>query len=356
MMFTEDYISEHDEELMFKFVLLGDAEVGKTSFVRRILGHRFRSVYHKTIGVDISHLERELPDGRNILITLWDLAGDEHFRRMRQFFFQGTTGVFLVIDVTKEFDYESLMSWFVDIDDGMASKINIALIGNKIDLDDDRIITSDFVKGTEMILQDQVSAAASITSFEVSAKNGKGCSQALDWMIGRAIQQIKLREEIINKVFADNNVLAAMFKLTEYGPDIMYHDFDSLPYDLDVNTFLMNMTVSLVSAIGQGHNYSEGIFDLPSGKLKGYRSCVFSFRMSDYQAKDVRLKWGFFQFVLFVPEDSYKYFEPFSKIESCLRDFITEIKKIENLSLLVFKEMKLIALEEFAKLVEPSKF
>lgn len=335
---------------MFKFVLLGDAGVGKTSIARRILGKRFRKVYHKTIGVDISHVEKEVRN-RNIVLTLWDLAGDSQFRKMRQFFFQGTTGVLLVLDVTKELDYESLMSWFKDIDAGMASKINIALIANKIDLKSDRIIPPEFVEGTEMILGDQVTAAA-ITSFEVSAKTGEGCHEALDWLLSKAVGQVENEDTIRETVFAHDHVMSAMFKLTEMGPDVMYQDFETLPDGTNPEVFLMNMSVSLISAIGQGHSYSQGVFDLPSGKLADYRSFVYSFRMSDPEALDPRLKWGFFQLVIFIPEASYQYYQPFSKVEEALDKFVAQIPSIQHLTNVMFNEMKLLALEEFARLVE----
>ena len=47
-----------------KIVLIGDAKVGKTTFVRLLLGNAFRNVYTATLGVEVFPIRR----GNNVII------------------------------------------------------------------------------------------------------------------------------------------------------------------------------------------------------------------------------------------------------------------------------------------------
>ncbi len=341
--------SEVEPSVVFKIVLLGDAMVGKTSFARRIIKKRFRPRYHKTIGVDISHINYTMPDGTKAVITLWDLSGDEQFSSLRSVFFTGTTGVLMVIDVTKDLNYDSLSSWFTDIDKNMASKINIALIANKVDLKEHRVVGQEFIEGTAMILEDQVTARK-VKAFETSAKTGYGCKEAMDWLIGECIRQVDQTNILRRRVFDPANVPSVLFKMTEIGPNAEYRDFDTLSGVEDVESYLLNLGVALSTAIGQGHTYNEGIYSLPGGNLNGTQLFVYSFRLPDHQAVDRRLSIGLFIYVLLIPVEYCPYFEPFSKVEGYIAPRFKELGDASNLTPEALARIKLELLEEFEDL------
>ncbi|MGD8605628.1 MAG: Rab family GTPase, partial [Anaerolineales bacterium] len=63
---------------VLKVVIVGDANVGKTSLLRRYCEGKFESSRVATIGVDFQTKVVDLPDGQ-VKLSIWDMAGQEHF-------------------------------------------------------------------------------------------------------------------------------------------------------------------------------------------------------------------------------------------------------------------------------------
>ena len=61
-----------------KFIILGEAGVGKTNLVHRFAKGEFISQYAMTLGMDflIANVEE---DGKTFKLELWDTAGSEKF-------------------------------------------------------------------------------------------------------------------------------------------------------------------------------------------------------------------------------------------------------------------------------------
>ncbi len=65
--------------LKLKFVLLGDAAVGKSSIANRIAGEQVDSTPVPTVGVEFKVKYTQF-NGNNIMVQIWDTAGLERFR------------------------------------------------------------------------------------------------------------------------------------------------------------------------------------------------------------------------------------------------------------------------------------
>ena len=83
----------------FKILLLGDAAVGKTALVNRFVSAKFIKDYVLTIGMEPYSKYAKIGK-TNICYSLWDIAGQEKFKAMRQIFFQGARGSIIVFDLT----------------------------------------------------------------------------------------------------------------------------------------------------------------------------------------------------------------------------------------------------------------
>lgn len=117
----------------YKIVLAGDEGVGKTSLINRFVTGYFTGDYKATIGVKI-YIKQLIVDNYEVLLQIWDVAGQTSFRKFRQRFFNGTQGAFLVFDLTLPKTLDNLRaSWIEDIQD-VAGEIPLILIGNKVDL------------------------------------------------------------------------------------------------------------------------------------------------------------------------------------------------------------------------------
>ena len=123
---------EYKYDFKFKLVVIGDGEVGKSSLIQKYTSGSFNTEYIKTIGAQFSRYERVVDNIRSKLF-LWDIAGQKEFSFMRQTFYNGTSGVIIVFDLSKPETLDSVLEWYNDVSKycGMLPTI---VFGNKSDL------------------------------------------------------------------------------------------------------------------------------------------------------------------------------------------------------------------------------
>ncbi|NDJ79184.1 MAG: GTP-binding protein [Chloroflexi bacterium] len=120
------------ESPIYKVVLVGDGNVGKTSLVRRFCEGKFEDSRILTIGVDFQIKAVQLGE-REVRLSIWDVAGQDRFRTFRDQFYSGTLAVALVYDVTAPATFFNLPRWREEV---MASAPGapMVVICNKLDL------------------------------------------------------------------------------------------------------------------------------------------------------------------------------------------------------------------------------
>lgn len=62
----------------FKCVLIGDAKVGKTTFLKKLLTEEYNSEYKPTLGLEVHPLNFRTTGGE-IIFNIWDTAGKKKF-------------------------------------------------------------------------------------------------------------------------------------------------------------------------------------------------------------------------------------------------------------------------------------
>ncbi len=117
----------------YKVVVAGDANVGKTSLIRRYCEGMFEQSRVMTIGVDFQTKDVTV-DGREVRLSIWDVAGQERFGSFRETFYRGARSVALVYDVTVPESFENLARWREEIC-RIVPDVPMALIANKADLE-----------------------------------------------------------------------------------------------------------------------------------------------------------------------------------------------------------------------------
>ena len=153
------------KDLVFKILLLGDATVGKTCFLMRYSDDVFIESYLNTIGSDYKLKIVKLDNGKTIKVQLWDTAGQDKYRTIAKNYFKGSHGILLLYDVTSQTSFDNIRGWITDIKDEADENVIVFLLGNKIDLVEERKITKE--KGEELAKE------FNIPFFEVSAKSGE---------------------------------------------------------------------------------------------------------------------------------------------------------------------------------------
>ena len=134
-------------DIVYKFLLLGESTVGKTSIIIRYIENTFNDSNTSTCGVDVKHKYVSC-DNNKIRLDIWDTAGQERFRGLAKNYFRGAHGFILVYDITNKESFNKLKNWINDVKEKMKEEgsFRIAIVGNKKDCEDDREVDFDKLK------------------------------------------------------------------------------------------------------------------------------------------------------------------------------------------------------------------
>ena len=96
---------EPDEKYVdfeYKLILVGSAEVGKTSITNRYISDKFDKNQGHSRNVEIQYHQYEIPETNQIArLHLWDTLGQEKFMSIAELFFKGSAGAFVVFDLSR---------------------------------------------------------------------------------------------------------------------------------------------------------------------------------------------------------------------------------------------------------------
>lgn len=125
---------------LFKFIVVGDCSVGKSCLLRRFESNEFSNIVPSTIGMEFVRKTINIDDN-SIVIQVWDTAGQENMFSLTANYYKSTCAILLVYDVTRRETFFNLKKWMTQIDDNANQTAKRILIGNKTDLDFERIIS-----------------------------------------------------------------------------------------------------------------------------------------------------------------------------------------------------------------------
>ena len=178
---------------IYKVILVGDSGVGKTC----LLSMYVKGVIEQTIptiAVEFCTKEIELYDGTKIKVQLWDTAGQERFKSLAMTYYRKAYGILLLFDVTKRSSFNACKNYLEEVRINSDKKCVIYLVGNKIDLADERQITKeeaeDFAK------------KENIKYIETSAIKNMKVNEAFTSLLN-IMYQIK-KEDDKSKIFINN--------------------------------------------------------------------------------------------------------------------------------------------------------
>lgn len=122
----------------YKIVFLGDQSVGKTSLITRFMYDTFDETYAATIGIDFLSKTMYLEEGKTIRLQLWDTAGQERFRSLIPSYIRDSHVAVICYDITNKKSFLNLDKWIKDVKLERGDDVIIVLVGNKLDLANDK--------------------------------------------------------------------------------------------------------------------------------------------------------------------------------------------------------------------------
>ncbi|XP_065529423.1 ras-related protein Rab-3B isoform X3 [Lathamus discolor] len=144
--------SDQNFDYMFKLLIIGNSSVGKTSFLFRYADDTFTPAFVST-----------------------DTAGQERYRTITTAYYRGAMGFVLMYDITSEDSFNAVQDWATQIKTYSWDNAQVILVGNKCDMEDERIVPVE--KGKS--LADQLG----FDYFEASAKENINVRQVFERLV-----------------------------------------------------------------------------------------------------------------------------------------------------------------------------
>ena len=181
--------------VFYKILLIGDLGVGKSSVILRYIEDYFSGNMMSSIGVDFKTKQIEIND-RLIKMQIWDTAGHEKFRTITTSYYKSAHAIIVLYDITDINTFEHVKNWMIDIDKFAKQGVLRLLIGNKIDLNDNRQVTKE--------AGETLANKFGVNFFEVSAKDNININELF---LETAKSLLEKNENMINNEIGSNVVL-----------------------------------------------------------------------------------------------------------------------------------------------------
>ena len=167
-----------EEEKEYKFMLLGDSKVGKTSIFKKLRSNYFSDKVISTIGCDrfivklsqIKVIDKNIELIRDYDIKLYDTGDNEKFRKITLKYIRDSEGIILIYDITNKESFQNIENWLNDIKKSIINNDDyiIMLLGNKLDKVEEDINTREVSKEE---VEKLCSEKGLYFGGEISAKN-----------------------------------------------------------------------------------------------------------------------------------------------------------------------------------------
>ena len=188
-MYSSTTKGEDNYEFIFKVLLLGNSNVGKSSLFLRFVDDIWNDTFVPTIGVDFKIKTFDI-DGKKIKMQIWDTAGQERFKNIIASYYRGAHGILLIYDVTDKDSFRNLSNWLIEIEKNASKNVLKIVIGNKTDLENKRVIS--YNQGKEF------ADTYGLKFLETSAKKNLNVNEAFE-TLGRELMAASEDKKIIKQ-------------------------------------------------------------------------------------------------------------------------------------------------------------
>ena len=165
----KEIINKSNEEIQMKFLLIGEQAVGKSSLINQYIEGKFEENLLCAAGLDLK--KKYITINKTLIkLMIYDTAGHERFRTLSKNQISSTKGILIVYDVTEKESFDALNFWMKSFKENANKNAICLIIGNKIDLENKRVIGYDEGK--------KFAEKYGVKFIETSAKSAVGVNEA----------------------------------------------------------------------------------------------------------------------------------------------------------------------------------
>ena len=191
-------------DTVYKVLLLGDSSVGKTCFLKKYTDKTFQDIHMSTIGLDYRLKSMTLKSGKKIKLQIWDTAGQDRYRSITKNYYKGANGIILIYDITNVETYNNVENWISQIKEESSPNVIIYIVGNKIDMENERKVTTEEGK--------KIADDYKLPFIETSAKSDININETFEDLVERidvVYSQLETAPGVVpisgNKLVKENN-------------------------------------------------------------------------------------------------------------------------------------------------------
>ena len=129
-------------DLNFKVIVVGDASVDKSCLANKATRNIFDNSYNPTIGFEFFSFNIKM-ENKVIKLQIWDTCGQEVYRSLISNFYRNSSLAIMVYSITSEKSFQNIDAWFRELRTHSNPDAKVFLIGNKVDLEDERKVQSE---------------------------------------------------------------------------------------------------------------------------------------------------------------------------------------------------------------------
>ena len=180
--------SEVKEDYKLKVVVVGDSGVGKTNLIKRFVTNSFSANSKATVGVEFISKSYRINE-QVFKIEIWDTAGQERYKSITAAYYKGAKGALIVYDTTSKVSFENIDKWMSEIKEKSSKDMKLMIIGNKIDLKDERQVETDEALAKAQILEAPI--------METSALDATNVKEAFYDLLKEMYKEIRKKLDIV---------------------------------------------------------------------------------------------------------------------------------------------------------------
>lgn len=131
-------------------------------------------------------------------VKIWDTAGQERFKTITYQFYRQANGMIIAFDITKQESFENVKTWMNSIYKHADPSIAKVLVGNKIDLEEERVVS----KSEGMKLAQE----HGMEYIETSARDNVNIHELMQHIMGKVFDTLYANGEIEGGAGSDQPV------------------------------------------------------------------------------------------------------------------------------------------------------